>query len=131
MRKKLLLLTLLACLVLCFPVLAESKNTPTEKDDYGLTSLHHAVAKGDIEVVKSLLKEGASIDSRDNAGRTPLHYAAGAGRGSKISYGKPNACIGMLLDNAADINPQDKLGLTPLHYASRLADLLTVRLLLK
>jgi hypothetical protein len=79
MRKKLLILTLLACLVMCSLAITESKNAPTEKDAHGLTPLHHAVVKGDAELVKSLLKEGASVDSKDNAGRTPLHYAAGAG----------------------------------------------------
>ena len=118
MRKNLLLpLILLSCLM-CHLVIAESKTAPTKKDDYGLTPLHRAVVKGDIELVKSLLEKGAEVDSTDNAGRTPLHYAAGASFGSANPQVRTVDMVQCLLDNRANVNVQDNIGWTPLHYAA-------------
>ena len=120
MRKNVLLLTLLSCLVVCFPILAAESEKPKEErekgeqtmvdrnlkeeqtqpfrqrwesmseeerrqfrermrerferrrkqqptrsvedDDHGLTPLHHAVVKGDIELVKSFCTRGVSAE---------------------------------------------------------------------
>ena len=45
------------------------------KDRYGMTALHHAVIRADMETVKGLIEEGAGINTRDNYGWTPLHWA--------------------------------------------------------
>ncbi|XP_046374759.2 uncharacterized protein LOC124147945 [Haliotis rufescens] len=39
------------------------------------TALHFESAHGDMDSVKQLLAHGARIDTRDSAGRTPLHFA--------------------------------------------------------
>ena len=44
-------------------------------DDKGHTALHWAAAMGDIDVVKSLIKDGASIDIQSRSGETPLMRA--------------------------------------------------------
>ncbi|SMQ45775.1 unnamed protein product [Zymoseptoria tritici ST99CH_3D7] len=41
-------------------------------DDKGYTALHWAAAMGDIEVVKDLIRRGASIDVQSKNGETPL-----------------------------------------------------------
>ena len=42
----------------------------------GLTPLAHAVLAGQVDVVKLLVKMGASINSQDHLGRTCLSMAA-------------------------------------------------------
>ncbi|MHC4753459.1 MAG: ankyrin repeat domain-containing protein, partial [Planctomycetota bacterium] len=97
----------------------------TEEDEYGLTPLHYAVVLGDEELIKSLLKEGVSVDSRDNTGRTPLHYAAGA-KANRHRVSKGNVeVVRLLLENGADIDIADKYGWTPLHYSLRLGEDMT------
>lgn len=41
-------------------------------DDKGHTALHWAAAMGEIDVVKSLIRDGASIDIQSRTGETPL-----------------------------------------------------------
>ena len=36
---------------------------------------HDAAENGDVALLKSLIDEGVRVDSRDEIGRTPLHYA--------------------------------------------------------
>ena len=52
--------------------------------------------------------QGTSYDLRDASGRTPLHFAAAAGKVEALE---------MLLDNGSDPNALDRDGLTPLHHA--------------
>ena len=47
-----------------------------DKDDFGMTQLHHAVQAADLVQVKSLIQGGASVNARDEYGQTPLHHAA-------------------------------------------------------
>lgn len=44
-------------------------------DDKGHTALHWAAAMGDMEVVKDLIRRGASIDAQSKNGETPLMRA--------------------------------------------------------
>lgn len=64
-----------------------------------------------VEVVKTLLGEGASVALTDRQGNTALHYAAG--------YGRVDA-LRMLLDagaNAAEVNGNGKNALELVKYA--------------
>nr|XP_028691501.1 protein phosphatase 1 regulatory subunit 27 isoform X2 [Macaca mulatta] len=45
----------------------------------GLAALHEAVLSGNLECVKLLVKYGADIHQRDEAGWTPLHIACSDG----------------------------------------------------
>lgn len=41
-----------------------------------ITTLHFAAMKGKIDVVKILLEYNADVNTKNNEGRTALHYAA-------------------------------------------------------
>lgn len=60
--------------------------------------------KGNLEVVKKLLDEGANVDHQDNRGRTPLMAAT---QQNNIPLAK------MLIDAGADVNKRDNMLLTP------------------
>jgi len=61
--------------------------------------------------VSLLLRHGASIETFDNAGMTPLHWAAV--KGSK-------ACIKHLMEAGADLNAKESQGKTPRDMAEEL-----------
>jgi ankyrin repeat protein len=73
----------------------------------GLTPLSLAVHMGSIESTKILLEHGSYANSRDNNGKSPLHYAAEAWNAHKI--------VQLLIQYGADVNSRDMLGFTPLH----------------
>jgi ankyrin repeat protein len=71
--------------------------------------IHDAVKAGDWAKVKAQLKDNPELaSSKDDDGRTPLHWAA---RFGIKDMGQ------LLLDNKADVNARDKYNNTPLHYA--------------
>lgn len=123
-----------------------SKNALTkflnEKTNEGYTVLHYAANKGNIEMLKYLMKSGASIMETTNFGKNVLHMAAEGNQPSMIIFliSKENqsldcvdengstplhrACycggeeaVNFLIYLGADINAQDKEKLTPLHLA--------------
>ena len=56
---------------------------PLVIDNNGLTSLHHAAIRGDVDALKALTDNSAlesGINWEDNQGKTPLYYAAVNGR---------------------------------------------------
>ncbi len=59
-------------------------------------------------IVKSLIKYGAAVNGRDNAGNTPAIIAAQA---------KNDRLVKLLLSQGADINAKNNEGRTLLHYA--------------
>lgn len=59
-------------------VLSSVIRNPNDKDQLGNGFLHDAIAKGDTDTVKFLLKlDGINVDLQNNKGETPLHIAAG------------------------------------------------------
>ncbi len=74
-----------------------------------VTPLHEAVRDGLTEDAESLIANGASVNARDEEGRTALHYCAGNG---------DVALLNLLLSGGADPNLPDDNGKTPLHYAA-------------
>ncbi|CAB1337712.1 unnamed protein product, partial [Coregonus sp. 'balchen'] len=76
----------------------------------------------DDEIVKSLINKGAQLNSVNQNGCTPLHYAA-----SKDRY----EIALLLLESGADPNVTDKLASTPLHRASTKGNCRLIQLLLK
>ena len=52
-----------------------SINTLQSTDRYGMTPLHHAVIRSDINDVKRLVTGTTLVNARDNYGWTPLHWA--------------------------------------------------------
>ncbi len=73
----------------------------------GCTLLHMAARFNCPRLAKLLIERGANVNSEDEHGRTPLHYAAMQGN---IEAAK------VLIENGAN-NRHDCYGNTPLHYA--------------
>ena len=78
---------------------------------YGESPLHVAVKRGDLDKVKSLLLEGADVNSKDHAGWRPIHEAMREG---------DNALniIRLLVEHNANINALSDSGSTALHDAA-------------
>jgi ankyrin repeat protein len=77
-----------------------------------LTALHFAVANGSAEEVKLLLDAGATVDSRDVRGMTPLMFA--------VSTDHPNAAIvRMLLAKNADASIRSNIGESTVDWARK------------
>ena len=74
-------------------------------------SLQEAATNGDIGMVKSLIREGANINARENGFfNTPLHCAAMGGHKEVVE---------LLLVNGADVKARNSYTCTPLHYAAQ------------
>jgi ankyrin repeat protein len=108
-----------------------------------------------MELIELLLNHGATVNAKDSAGRTVLHYACVSGnmhvvnifleRGAEVNSadceGKtalhlvaPTGnvfVLGTLLRHEADVNKADITGKTPLHYAADGNRLASVRCLLQ
>ena len=96
------------------------EEAPPPPVDPKVTALISAVRSGAAADVEKLLKaDPALVNSKDRAGSTPLHHAAGFGS---------LATMRLLLDKGADVNAKNRRASTPLHWAIR--DEAKVRLLL-
>ena len=98
----------------------------------GLTfkPIHVAVNTGNLDIVKLLLDNGASINMKDNSGYTPLHHAAN--RKKKHDSMEINAKLidiaNLLIDRGANMNINSDDNNTPLDLAARNGDLEMVEL---
>jgi serine/threonine protein kinase/ankyrin repeat protein len=88
-------------------------------------ALHAAVANGKIEVVKSLLANGANINETDPSGSTPLMLAAEGN--AHLPNNLP--MVAALIDARASLEARDSQGRTALHRATAEGRIDAVRLL--
>jgi ankyrin repeat protein len=73
-------------------------------------TIHGAARAGDLATVRALVEKDVKLAlARDEAGRTPLHLAAGSGRADVAAY---------LVARGADVNAADNNAWTPLHAAA-------------
>ncbi|KAI6752490.1 hypothetical protein HG530_013859 [Fusarium avenaceum] len=79
-----------------------------DKDDLGMTELHHAVQAGDLGLVETLIYSGTGVNPRDENGQTPLHYAA---ERNFID------CMKVLVSHGADSGIVDNSGFSPSIWA--------------
>lgn len=79
-----------------------------DKDDLGMTKLHHAVQAGDLGLLESFIQSGASVNFRDENGQTPLHYAVERGF---------IECMKVLVKHGADLHIVDNSGFSPFLWA--------------
>ncbi|XP_014207716.1 SH3 and multiple ankyrin repeat domains protein 3 isoform X7 [Copidosoma floridanum] len=77
----------------------------------GLTAMHRAVERNNLEAAKTLLELGASPNYKDTKGLTPLYY-------SVIYKTDPMLCESLLHDHAT-IGAQDLQGWQEVHQACR------------
>ncbi|WP_253302358.1 ankyrin repeat domain-containing protein [Wolbachia endosymbiont of Psylliodes chrysocephala] len=71
--------------------------------------LLEAAKNSDIDEVRRLISEGASVNATDQDGKTPLHWAA--------RNGKKEVVEALLKVNGINVNAYDKDNNTPLHLA--------------
>jgi len=88
---KLLLLALVASV-------AQAQVAPTPSEVAAYTGIFAAAAKGDAGAVAKLASSGASVNAKDDRGRTPLHVAA---------FMKQRDAMKALVDAGADANALD------------------------
>ncbi|HOI90065.1 MAG TPA: ankyrin repeat domain-containing protein [Candidatus Rifleibacterium sp.] len=95
-------------------------------DSAGMTPLHHACALGAVEMVTSLLAQGADINFRSNDGRNALHHTVNIQAlcfNPQPQAGEVTICpltVPQLLASAGiDVNAADSAGETALHIAAR------------
>ncbi|KAL5265074.1 hypothetical protein ACHWQZ_G005979 [Mnemiopsis leidyi] len=98
-------------------------STPRSKrNQKGETLLHRAAITGDIDKLQFLLEENEiDVNSKDNAGWTPLHEAC---------IKKHVECARLLLEYGAEVNAKAENHDTPLHDACSKDALAIIRLLL-
>ncbi len=75
--------------------------------------LHYAAARGEIKTIKEAIKDGANLEARDFAHRTPLMCAT--------QNSQRKAAI-HLLEAGASVGSEDSHGRTPLHYAAHFGE---------
>ncbi|XP_071100169.1 uncharacterized protein [Haliotis cracherodii] len=78
------------------------------KDTLGMTALHYAAEKGQIDVIRVFVQKGVKLNETDETGRTALHHAAWAGHEDVV-------CC--LVQDGADVNVRDVDKATALHDA--------------
>ncbi|XP_068219711.1 uncharacterized protein [Palaemon carinicauda] len=82
--------------------------SPDTKGNLHWSILHHACARGQLNIASLLIERGADVNIEDSNKTTPLHTACFHGH-SRIAS--------LLIDSNANINAQDQRGNTPLHSA--------------
>lgn len=100
------------------------KSIITRRNEKGETPLHVASAKGNIQLIKSLLKQGHPVNVQDAAGWSPLHEACNQGNVEAAR---------ILIESGADIDDRGGRlcdGLTPLIDAALNGHTETMNLLL-
>ena len=101
----------LFCLVLPLALIAAGFKSEPEKANEFSQSLLQVAADGDIDQVKSLLSQGADVNTEDEKGQTALHLAVREGHVTMAE---------LLLSKGAEVNTKDKFGWTALNCRSNL-----------
>ena len=73
------------------------------------SDIEAAVRKGDLDEVRQLIEAGTDINTTDETGATPLHWAADASH---------TAIAELLISKGADVNATANDGFRPLHFAA-------------
>ena len=84
-------------------------NFINERTDEGMTALHLAAYKGNLEISKILIENGASVEIVTNLGKNIIHLSA--------EGNQPSIMIYFLYKKGLDIFTADENGSSPLHWA--------------
>lgn len=101
MNSKTLTHTLFACVCIVAASLAATvgpaiaQTAPSAREAANYRGLHAAAHRGDVAAIRRLTTDGADLELRDNAGRTPLHVAA---------YASQAGAVRALAQAGADLN---------------------------
>ena len=87
----------------------EVKSFINAKNDKGFTALHYASFLGDIFSIKLLLKNGADVFAKTNAGFSVIHFSSQSNKLTPIFY--------LVTKYKMNINIKDNKGNTCLHIA--------------
>ena len=98
------------------------------RNQEGITPLHWAIEKGELEIVRELLANGADINATYSKERTAIAYGRTALLWA-IEKGELEI-VRELLASGADIKATDNTGITALHWAIEKGELEIVRELL-
>ena len=82
--------------------------------------IHIAAKNGDVTRLTTLINNSASLDVKDQYGRTPLHSAALSGH---------HGAVQVLIDAKASLDSGDQSRWTPLHFAASKGKVVAVQLL--
>ena len=85
-------------------------------------ALIRAVRTGDTDTVVDLLDRGVPIDTKDDEGKSLLHWAAEGGHVTAMR---------LLIRRGCDVDSVDGRGLTPLHWAAVMGQTKAVRVLIQ
>ena len=75
----------------------------------GQLALHRACLRGDVAIVRLLLKHGADVNAVNDFDETPLHYAC---KRASLSV------LQCLIEHGADLRAEDRAGKGVLHHAA-------------
>ena len=92
-----------------FQMLLQNRADPSLKENDGLSLLHYAAKGGNTTIINNLLLLGVYIDSRTNAGVTPMMTAAFCDKQSAFQ---------ILIQNGADPSIKDDNGSSLLYFAA-------------
>ncbi|XP_020917386.1 palmitoyltransferase AKR1 isoform X2 [Exaiptasia diaphana] len=77
---------------------------------HGMTPLHRAATRGNLEILQILLEFGANVNALNGFGETPLHFAC---QTASLKF------VGILVNKGADIKVIDNGGRSSVHHAAR------------
>ena len=103
---KQILITTIAAVMLVGCATKQPPEAPTTKAPE--ISIHKAAYQGNIDAVRQHIAAGTDVNTQDDSGWTPFHWAA-----SKVH----NKVAKLLIEEGADVNVVNKDGLAPLDYA--------------
>ncbi len=90
-----------------------------EENDQGITPIHYASFRGDINIIKLLIENGADYRKKTKRDLTVIHYCAQSNKPNSLLYFyflcRKNANLSG--DKYDLITEKDKGGSTPLHWA--------------
>ncbi len=95
-----------------FEYLIDLGSDPLLLDRRGCNGLHYAARANNFAALTKILDRGPEINTTDEYGWTPLHWAAASTRRS-------TKVIKTLLDKGADLNVEDKAGTRALDLATK------------
>ncbi|XP_063923842.1 receptor-interacting serine/threonine-protein kinase 4-like [Zophobas morio] len=105
------------------PFLIEKGVKVDSADGNSRLPIHYASEYGNLDAMKSLVKNGAKVDVPDkNDKKLPIHYAF-----DKIL--NADSIVSFLKENGANLNSPDGFGRLPIHYACEYGSLGAVKLL--